>query len=144
MYNTNDVLAMLNNGFTPDEIAKSFTETLNKAIQEKKEADEAAKAALRAKESKRADLKEIIDLVVVFLSAHYPEIMPEPIVVSDEGVDNLLEELDDMVPEAKAILDFMKKFPGAKEIKVKPKIAVPGKDRSSEAIERFLKDFGLM
>lgn len=44
MFNYEDILAQMKNGTTPEDIAKAFTETLNKAIQ-KQEADNKAKEA---------------------------------------------------------------------------------------------------
>ena len=44
MFNYEDILAQMQNGTTAEDIAKAFTETLNKAIQ-KQEADNKAKEA---------------------------------------------------------------------------------------------------
>ena len=57
MFNYEDILAQMQNGTTPEDIAKAFTETLNKAIQ-KQEADNKAKEAearLTAEKAKDAD-----------------------------------------------------------------------------------------
>lgn len=53
MFNYEDILAQMQNGTTPEDIAKAFTETLNKAIQ-KQEAKEAA-ARVAAEKVKDAE-----------------------------------------------------------------------------------------
>ena len=53
MFNYEDILAQMQNGTTPEDIAKAFTETLNKAIQ-KQEADNKA-ARIAAEKAKDAD-----------------------------------------------------------------------------------------
>lgn len=59
MFNYEDILAQMQNGTTPEDIAKAFTETLNKAIQ-KQEADNKAKeAALRVAAEKAEDAEAI-------------------------------------------------------------------------------------
>lgn len=77
MYSMEDMLKMLDGGESADSLAKSFTDVLNAAIQEKKrvEADEAKrKAEAEAKRQKVAEASKILDAVFVFGEKYYPEI----------------------------------------------------------------------
>ena len=70
MYNINDILAQLQGGKSADEIAKSFTDALNAAIQKQNEADARRKAKI-------CDMTNLIEDIIDFISEYYPEVMPK-------------------------------------------------------------------
>ena len=59
MFNYENILAQMKNGTTPEDIAKAFTETLNKAIQKQEEDNKAKEAAAKvaAEKAKEAAAK---------------------------------------------------------------------------------------
>ena len=71
MFNYEDILAQMQNGTTPEDIAKAFTETLNKAIQ-KQEADNKAKeAALRVAAEKAKDADAIGKALSAYMKKYH-------------------------------------------------------------------------
>ena len=71
MFNYEDILAQMQNGTTPEDIAKAFTETLNKAIQ-KQEADNKAKeAALRVAAEKAKDAEAIGKALSAYMKKYH-------------------------------------------------------------------------
>ena len=88
MFNYEDILAQMQNGTTPEDIAKAFTETLNKAIQ-KQEADNKAKeAALRVAAEKAKDADAIGKALSAYMKKyHNVDCAP----LSGEDVMNLVD-----------------------------------------------------
>ena len=112
MYNVNDILAMLQNGESADSIAQTFADTLNAAIQKKKEEEEKQKqadkaAAIRA--NKVSDLMDLIDYVFDFISAYYPELAADlNMGVEKSEVEEIVDELDRTIPQVVSITNSLK------------------------------------
>ena len=151
MYNINDILAQLQSGQSADEIAKSFTDVLNAAIQKQ---NEQTKANERRK-AKISDMTNLIEDVIDFISEYYPEVMPKDmdLDITETDVAELIDELDTTIPQlASAFKDFeeltspkgepigtAKKSPAVKSV------TFEAKDFSfGDAMEKFFKQNGLI
>ena len=151
MYNINDILAQLQSGQSADEIAKSFTDVLNAAIQKQNEqtkADERRKAKI-------SDMTNLIEDVIDFISEYYPEVMPKDmdLDITETDVAELIDELDTTIPQlASAFKDFeeltsskgepidtAKKSPAIKSVTFEAKDCSFG-----DAMEKFFKQNGLI
>ena len=94
MYSMEDILSLLHEGQTADDIAKSFTDQLNAALKAQEEeikAQEEAKAKAKEAElqaSKREDIMVILEALLLYLEKYYnfPHIEKIP-----------TEEIDDFV-----------------------------------------------
>lgn len=112
MYNVEDILAMLQNGESADTIAQSFADTLNAAIQKKKEAEEKQKkadieAAVRA--NKISDLTDILDYILDFIDEYYPELAADlDMEISAEEVEGIVDELDRTIPQVVSLTNSLK------------------------------------
>ena len=143
MYNMNDILAQLQSGQSAEEIAKSFTDALNAAIQKQNEVDARRKAKI-------SDMANLIDDIVDFVRKYYPEILPEDadLDITDDEVAELIDELDTAIPQLTSALkdleelvanpiskvETAKKRPGAKSV------TFEAKDFSfSDAIDKFFR-----
>lgn len=115
MYNMNDILAQLQGGQSADQIAKSFTDALNAAIQKQNEQSE-ANARRKAKISDMADL---IEDIVNFIDEYYPELLPEDmdLEITEDEVAELIDELDAAVPQLVQLTSALK---GLEELAAKP------------------------
>ena len=148
MYNINDILAQLQSGQSADEIAKSFTDALNAAIQKQ---DEQTKADERRK-AKISDMTNLIEDTIDFISEYYPEVMPKDmdLDITETDVAELIDELDSTIPQlVSAFKDF-------EELTVKPigttkkrpnveSVTFEAKDFSfGDAMEKFFKQNGLV
>lgn len=118
MYNMNDILAQLQGGQSAEEIAKSFTDALNAAIQKQNEVDARRKAKI-------SDMANLIDDIIDFISEYYPEVLPEDadLDISEDDVAELIDQIDAAKPT------FMR------EIRHDVK--------SDDAIEKFFRQNGL-
>lgn len=151
MYNINDILAQLQSGQSADEIAKSFTDVLNAAIQKQ---NEQTKANERRK-AKISDMTNLIEDVIDFISEYYPEVMPKDmdLDITETDVAELIDELDTTIPQlASTFKDFeeltsskgepigiAKKSPAVKSV------TFEAKDFSfGDAMEKFFKQNGLI
>lgn len=151
MYNINDILAQLQSGQSADEIAKSFTDTLNAAIQKQKEqskADERRKAKI-------CDMTNLAEAIIDFISEYYSEVMPKDmdLDITEADVAELIDELDTAIPQlVSAFKDFeeltvepigtTKKSPTTKK---NPGVKSEAKDFSfGDAMEKFFKQNGLV
>lgn len=94
MYNMNDILAQLQGGQSAEEIAKSFTDALNAAIQKQNEADARRKAKI-------SDMANLIDDIIDFIREYYPEVLPEDadLDISEDDVAELIDQLDTAIPQ---------------------------------------------
>lgn len=128
MFNYEDILTQMQNGTTPEDIAKAFTETLNKAIQ-KQEADNKAKEAEARLAADKAKDAEAIGKALSAYMKKYHNVDCAPL--SGEDVMSLV----DMV--------------AGWDIKVKDLgngVAVTMKgleDSVDKAIDKFFKKYGL-
>lgn len=145
MYNINDILAQLQGGKSADEIAKSFTDTLNAAIQKQKEQSERRKAKI-------SDMTILIEEIVDFLNEYYPEVMPKDVDlgITEAEVAELIDELDTAIPQlVSAFKDLekltvepigtTKKRPNVKSVTFKAEDCSFG-----DAMEKFFKQNGLI
>ena len=158
MFNMNDILTQLQGGQSVDEIAKSFTDALNAAIQKQNEQSE-ANAHRRAKIN---DMAALIENIVDFVHEYYPEVLPVDLKITEADVAELIDELDAAVPQLVQLTSALK---GLEELTAKPTSRVepigtakmtikrPGakpvtfeaKDVSfGDAMEKFFKQNGLM
>lgn len=115
MYNMNDILAQLQGGQSADQIAKSFTDALNAAIQKQNEQSEAT----ARRKAKISDMADLIEDIVDFISEYYPEILPEDmdLEITEDEVAELIDELDAAVPQLVQLTSALK---GLEELAAKP------------------------
>ena len=147
MYNINDILAQLQSGHSADEIAKSFTDTLNAAIQKQNEqtkADERRKAKI-------CDMTNLAEAIIDFINEYYSEVMPKDmdLDITEADVAELIDELDTAIPQ------LVSAFKGFEELTVKPigntkkhpgakSVTFKAEDFSfGDAMEKFFKQNGL-
>lgn len=136
MYNMNDILAQLQSGQSAEEIAKSFTDALNAAIQKQNEADARRKAKIR-------DMANLIDDIIDFIREYYPEVLPEDadLDITDDEVAELIDELDTAIPQLLKDLEELaakptstrETHPSAKHVTFE----------ANDAIEKFFRQNGL-
>ena len=151
MYNINDILAQLQSGQSADEIAKSFTDALNAAIQKQKEQNKAEER----RKAKICDMTNLAEAIIDFISEYYSEVMPKDmdLDITEADVAELIDELDVAIPQlVSAFKDFeeltvskvepigtTKKRPGAKSVTFKAEDFSFG-----DAMEKFFKQNGLI
>lgn len=70
MFNYEDILAMMQNGASAEDVAKEFTDSLNQAIK----AQEAEKEAIAAKAAVTADAQKVADAFNEFTAKHYADV----------------------------------------------------------------------
>lgn len=125
--NYNDIAAMLAAGKTTDEIAKEFTDALNKAAAEQKAAEEAAKA----NEAKSKKMDEI-SIAIAHALNEYAVVADIPD-VKLRGAD-VRKMLDEFLPVIESI----------KDIKVHVTKANPKKMKSiDDVFNDFFKNMGI-
>ena len=102
MYNMNDILAQLQGGQSADQIAKSFTDALNAALQKQNEQN--------ARQAKISDMTNLIKGLIDFISEYYPEVLPEDVdlEITEADVTALIDELDTAVPELVQLTSALK------------------------------------
>ena len=107
MYNMNDILAQLQGGQSADQIAKSFTDALNAAIQKQNEQS----VANARRQAKISDMADLIEDLVDFISEYYPEVLPEDVdlEITEEDVAGLIDELDAAVPQLVQLTSALKR-----------------------------------
>lgn len=95
MFDTNSILAMIQEGTSAEDIAKSFADSLNAAI--KADADAKAKEAeiQKQKEQKIADAKALMDLTAEYLRKYYPDVELDE---ADTDVEQFIGVLDKILP----------------------------------------------
>lgn len=115
MYNMNDILAQLQGGQSADQIAKSFTDALNAAIQKQNEQSEAT----ARRKAKISDMADLIEDIVNFIDEYYPELLPEDmdLEITEDEVAELIDELDAAVPQLVQLTSALK---GLEELAAKP------------------------
>lgn len=115
MYNMNDILAQLQGGQSADQIAKSFTDALNAAIQKQNEQSEAD----ARRKAKISDMADLIEDIVDFISEYYPEVLPEDmdLEITETDVAELIDELDAAIPQLVQLTSALK---GLEELAAKP------------------------
>ena len=153
MYNMNDILAQLQGGQSADQIAKSFTDALNAALQKQKEQSEAN----ARRQAKISDMADLIEDIVDFISEYYPEVLPEDmdLEIPEEDIAGLIDELDAAIPQLTSALKGFERLAssrvepiGTAKMTIKRPGAEPvtfeAKDVSfSDAMEKFFRQNGL-
>lgn len=141
MFDTNELLSMLSTGKSPEDLASAFTESLNEAIQQKKDM-EATKptAAVQA-----AD--KVIDTVHKFLYDFYPDLAFDRDLLTGEELVELLDEVGPVIAQyiglMSAIEDMSAHRTTARD-DVKPKTQTVRAKTPDEALEKFFKLNGLV
>lgn len=128
MFNYEDILAQMQNGTTPEDIAKAFTETLNKAIQ-KQEADNKAKeTAARVAAEKVKDAEAIGKALSAYMKKyHNVDCAP----LSGEDVMSLVDMVAGWDIKVKNLGNSMA-------------VTMTGlEDSVDKAIDKFFKKYGL-
>ena len=77
MFTQEEILTALQSGMDPQALAKDFTDKLNAAIKQDKEAKEAALKASKVKEDRIFALEQIVDNVADFVKKFYPDMYNE-------------------------------------------------------------------
>lgn len=139
MYNMNDILAQLQGGQSAEEIAKSFTDALNAAIQKQNEADARRKAKI-------SDMANLIDDIIDFIREYYPEVLPEDVDldITEDDVAELIDELDAAIPQLLKDLEELAAKPTSTRETTKKRSGVKSVTfETNDAIEKFFRQNGL-
>lgn len=142
-FNMNDILAALQSGQDPQNIANSFADQLNAAIRQKAEDDKVASDKKDYKMNRVASVVDgILDLLEDFYPDLYTEEMRDAISTEDlvEAMDEAYAEIQRMTPVLSALDDLLKDL--EKEDTSKPTLKVDTKSQVNP-IETFLKANGL-
>lgn len=142
MYNINDILAQLQSGKSADEIAKSFTDALNAAIQKQKEQ---SKADARRK-AKISDMTNLAEAIIDFISEYYSEVIPKDmdLDITEADVAELIDELDTAIPQLVSAFKDFEELIGTTKKHPTTKKSPEAKDFSfGDAMEEFFKQNGL-
>lgn len=89
-----DLYNLIASGYTPEELAKTFTAQLNEAENRIKEEEEAARAEQERKAqeaAKRDDFQSLAHNMLLTISRHYPDVLSEEDITDDTV--NLIAEL---------------------------------------------------
>ena len=142
MMNMEQIMELMNQGMSADQIAQDFTSQLNAAIQKKKEQEEAKKVDAE----KIAEANKILTLVFDFGEKYYPEIFDKKArgVIDAAGLveamDQARDEVMHMRPHMDALFAELERLhPVLKEGKMKPV-----KIRTGDPIADFLKSQNLI
>lgn len=136
MFNSNDILAMLQEGKNAEDIAKSFADSLNAAIKADAEARAKEAEIQKAKEQKTADAKALMDLTTDYLRKYYPDVEIDDVA----DVDAFINMLDTIMPMVSSITAA-----GETIRSVMPKVEVKtytGKD-AEDVFKRFFQRYGI-
>lgn len=140
-FNMNDILAALQSGQDPNEIANSFADQLNAAIRQKAEDDKAA----TDKSYKIERVGKVLDAALDLLEDFYPDLytaeMRDAFTAEDlvEAMDEAYAEIQRMSPVLDALGDLLKELEKEEETP-KHTLKVDIKDNP---IDMFLKANGL-
>lgn len=142
MMNMEQIMELMNQGMSADQIAQDFTSQLNAAIQKQKEQEEAKKADVE----KIAEAGKILDLVFAFGEKYYPEIFEKNMrgAFSAAGLVKAMDQARDEVmrvqPHMNALFAELEKIhPELKGAKIKPV-----KIGAGDPIAEFLKSQNLI
>ena len=145
MFDVNDILARIQKGESAEAIAEEFTTSINAALELDKE-QKAKEAALQkekedkaAQEAKMDDcVRRIVETMVEYISIKDPALAD--LLKSEEVFDtaDIRKTLDLAINTAKMALAFADALPDTT-----PKTAAPKVTSADDAINQFLKNFGL-
>lgn len=146
MFDVKDLLAEIQAGTNPDELANAFALSLNAAMdldKQQKEAEAAAKKEAEDKAAKSAKLDACVQAMAAAMSEYIA--VAEPDLVAEIGEDEVIDvkmvrdALDAALAAAKMAVTIAKTFD---EPKAKPD---PKATKSpDDSISQFLKNFGLL
>lgn len=134
-FNMNDILAALQSGQDPNDIANSFADQLNAAIRQKVADDKIA----NIKNEKINRVSEVIDVVLDFVEDFYPDLYTDKarnaIKAEDliDAMDEAYAEIQRMTPVLDELEELLKKL---------EKEDIQDKDKTNP-IDVFLKANGL-
>lgn len=137
MFDMNSILAMIQEGTSAEDIAKSFADSLNAAIKADAEAKAKEAEIQKAKEQKRADARALMELTTEYLHKYYPDVEIEE---TDDDVDSFINIMDSVLP----MLGTFTTAAGAMR-NVMPKVEVKtytGKD-AEDVFKRFFQRHGI-
>lgn len=148
MFSVEDILARIQKGESVDDIATEFTKSINAALEIDKE-QKAREAALQkeaeekaAQEAKMDDcVRRVVETMIEYISIKDPDLAD--MLKSEEVFDvaEIRKTLDLAINTAKMALAFADAIPDAP---AKPhKILAPKTVSADDAINQFLKNFGL-
>jgi ABC-type antimicrobial peptide transport system permease subunit len=105
MYDMNEILALLKEGQSVEDIAASFTSALNSAIQEQ----EKQKNEIAARTEKIESLTNIVNSIIDFANKYYPDLIPEDMDMNftAEDIGLLADELDETVEEMVGLMKLL-------------------------------------
>lgn len=135
MFNSNDILARLQNGEDVNAIANEMADALNKANKAYEDEKNKKAAELQKEEDKKNDLLDILTDLTDWLNAHYDAHLEDPTM---EDVDMALEAIDGL-RDLIDMLDEIKTFP---EVKKDKQAAKPQCKNSDQKIADFLSQMG--
>lgn len=152
MINEKDILAMLQEGKKPDDIAQMLVDTLNKAQDMYAEEQEKAKLEAEANvkyQNKVKDMQDILDLVHDFILEYYCE--------TNEDIDQLAEVMDNVKAEdviqqieeiGKLAVELNKSLDGINAMLTNKKpvsfdFVIDTKEDADSIINSFLNSMGL-
>ena len=147
MFNTDELTAALQNGATPDEIAKSFTDALNTAIKAQKEAEEKAAKKNKIRAERVEALQGIIDAIEDFVKDFYPDMYDAKVFESfdAEELDKVVLEAYEDVKRMAPLFDSLKDL--EKQLKmtdnVTKTVAIKKTKSTDQVIADFLRKSGL-
>ena len=158
--NKNELLTMLKNGKTTDELANEMTAALNEAIAEYKEecakAEAEKKAAEELENLKAADFQEMIETIIEYVYAYYvPDEHSDVFCEAVERLDykELMSTFDESIKEIIKMIETLTAFKDSplfaemeKVAPAKPKVTTKVEELTDEEadaiIENMLKKFG--
>ena len=154
MYNVNDILARIQKGESPEDIANEFAAAVNAAIDlDKKEKEAAAQKAKEEAAAKEAKLNGyIVDMTTAmtnYIKLANPEVaefMTDEDFVDPTEIRKMLDQSINAALAMVALADAMKNktAPAAKLTSIPAKPAsIKASMTADDAIEQFLKNFGL-
>lgn len=141
MYDVNAILARLQNGETPDDIANEFTKVINDAVALDKKNKEAELQKQKAKEAElNGYINDIIAAMTNYLRASSPEVAA---LIDKEGTEMIdPAELRKMLDASVAAALLAVKL--ADGLDIKPAAPAPKATRTpDDSLREFLKSFGL-
>lgn len=134
MYNMNDILTLLQNGQSADDIAKSFTTALNEALAEHKKADKVRKEKLDW-------MGDIVENILEYAEYFYPEYAEAIAAVeySDDELIELVNAIDQMIPQLLGLVKLM----STPVPTPTPKVKTAPTSTFDQVMEQFFKKNGL-
>ena len=118
MIDIKDIKTLLNNGFTPEQIAEMFDETLNAAYDEKVKEDEAAVKAKEAETQTKVTLNDarahLISAIGLYNDVFKFGCFDEK---AASALEEMLKELEDYVMENRETIDMYVSLANSKKNK---------------------------